>query len=74
LIKRFESEFIGRLPVFTVRHLEVETFTTSFATQKPHHQQKKRISRPTGSTYIETRPCARIAENAFLEKTGARGL
>jgi hypothetical protein len=73
----FESEFIGRLPVVTVfEHLEVEDLYNILRNPKsPIIIGKKRDFKAYGiDLQFEDKALRRIAENAFLERTGARGL
>ncbi|MBP1714459.1 MAG: family ATPase, partial [Deltaproteobacteria bacterium] len=73
----FESEFIGRLPVVTVfEHLEVEDLYNILRNPKsPIIIGKKRDFKAYGiDLQFEDEALHRIAENAFLERTGARGL
>jgi len=73
----FESEFIGRLPVVTVfEHLEVEDLYKILRNPKsPIITGKKRDFKAYGiDLQFEDDALWRIAENAFQERTGARGL
>jgi endopeptidase Clp ATP-binding regulatory subunit ClpX len=73
----FESEFIGRLPVVTVfEHLEVEDLYKILRSPKsPIIIGKKRDFKAYGmDLQFEDDALRRIAENAFQERTGARGL
>jgi endopeptidase Clp ATP-binding regulatory subunit ClpX len=73
----FESEFIGRLPVATVfEYLEVEDLYNILRSPKsPIIIGKKRDFKAYGiDLQFEDEALRRIAENAFLERTGARGL
>jgi hypothetical protein len=73
----FESEFIGRLPVVTVfEHLEVEDLYKILRNRKgPIVIGKKRDFKAYGiDLQFEDGALRRIAENAFQERTGARGL
>ena len=73
----FESEFIGRLPVVTVfEHLEVEDLYKILRNPKsPIIIGKKRDFKAYGiDLQFEEEALHRIAENAFEERTGARGL
>ena len=73
----FESEFIGRLPVVTVfEHLEVEDLYKILRNPKsPIVIGKKRDFKAYGiDIHFEDEAIRRIAENAFQERTGARGL
>jgi len=73
----FESEFIGRLPVVTVfEHLEVEDLYNILRSPKsPIIIGKKRDFKAYGiDLQFEDEALRRIAENAFQERTGARGL
>jgi endopeptidase Clp ATP-binding regulatory subunit ClpX len=73
----FESEFIGRLPVVTVfEHLEVEDLYKILRSPKsPIIFGKKRDFKAYGiDLQFEDEALHRIAENAFRERTGARGL
>jgi endopeptidase Clp ATP-binding regulatory subunit ClpX len=73
----FESEFIGRLPVVTVfEHLEVADLYKILRNPKsPITIGKKRDFKAYGiDLQFEDEALRRIAENAFLERTGARGL
>jgi ATP-dependent Clp protease ATP-binding subunit ClpX len=73
----FESEFIGRLPVVTVFELlEVEDLYNILRSPKsPIIIGKKRDFKAYGiDLQFEDEALRRIAENAFLERTGARGL
>jgi ATP-dependent Clp protease ATP-binding subunit ClpX len=73
----FESEFIGRLPVVTVfEHLEVEDLYKILRSPKsPIVIGKKRDFKAYGiHLQFEDEALRRIAENAFQERTGARGL
>ena len=73
----FESEFIGRLPVVTVfEHLEVEDLYNILRNPKsPIVSSKKRDFKAYGiDLQFEDEALHRIAENAFRERTGARGL
>jgi ATP-dependent Clp protease ATP-binding subunit ClpX len=73
----FESEFIGRLPVVTVfEHLEVEDLYQILRSPKsPIVIGKKRDFKAYGiDLQFEDEALRRIAENAFQERTGARGL
>jgi ATP-dependent Clp protease ATP-binding subunit ClpX len=73
----FESEFIGRLPVVTVfEHLEVEDLYNILRNPKsPITIGKKRDFKSYGiDLQFEDEALHRIAENAFQERTGARGL
>jgi len=73
----FESEFIGRLPVVTVfEYLEVEDLYNILRSPKsPIIIGKKRDFKAYGiDLQFEDEALRRIAENAFQERTGARGL
>jgi endopeptidase Clp ATP-binding regulatory subunit ClpX len=73
----FESEFVGRLPVVTVfEHLEVEDLYKILRSPKsPIVIGKKRDFKAYGmDLQFEDEALHHIAENAFLERTGARGL
>jgi len=73
----FESEFIGRLPVITIfEHLEVEDLYHILRSPKsPIIIGKKRDFKAYGiDLQFEDEALHRIAENAFKERTGARGL
>ena len=73
----FESEFIGRLPVVTVfEHLEIEDLYNILRNPKsPIIIAKKRDFKAYGiDLQFEDEALHRIAENAFQERTGARGL
>jgi len=73
----FESEFIGRLPVVTVfEYLEVEDLYNILRSPKsPIIIGKKRDFKAYGiALQFEDEALRRIAENAFQERTGARGL
>jgi ATP-dependent Clp protease ATP-binding subunit ClpX len=73
----FESEFIGRLPVVTVfEHLEVDDLYNILRNPKsPIIIGKKRDFKAYGiDLQFEDDSLRRIAENAFQERTGARGL
>ncbi|MDQ5986321.1 MAG: ATP-dependent Clp protease ATP-binding subunit ClpX [Syntrophus sp. SKADARSKE-3] len=73
----FESEFIGRLPVVTIfEHLEVEDLYKILRNPKsPIIVGKKRDFKSYGiDLQFEDEALHRIAENAFRERTGARGL
>ncbi len=73
----FESEFIGRLPVVTVfEYLEVEDLYNILRSPKsPITIGKKRDFKAYGiDLQFEDEALRRIAENAFQERTGARGL
>jgi endopeptidase Clp ATP-binding regulatory subunit ClpX len=73
----FESEFIGRLPVVTVfEHLEVDDLYKILRNPKsPIIMGKKRDFKAYGiHLQFEDQALRRIAENAFQERTGARGL
>jgi endopeptidase Clp ATP-binding regulatory subunit ClpX len=73
----FESEFIGRLPVVTVfEHLEVEDLYNILRSAKsPIIIGKKRDFKAYGiDLQFEDEALHRIAEDAFRERTGARGL
>jgi ATP-dependent Clp protease ATP-binding subunit ClpX len=73
----FESEFIGRLPVATVfEYLEVEDLYNILRSPKsPIIIGKKRDFKAYGiDLQFEDEALRRIAENAFQERTGARGL
>lgn len=73
----FESEFIGRLPVMTVfENLEVEDLYRILHNPKsPIIIGKKRDFKAYGiDVQFEDEALHRIAENAWNEKTGARGL
>ena len=73
----FESEFVGRLPVVTVfEYLEVEDLYKILNNPKsPIIIGKKRDFKAYGIDLQFTDGALRkIAENAFKEKTGARGL
>ena len=73
----FESEFVGRLPVVTVfEHLEVEDLYNILRSPKsPIIIGKKRDFKAYGiDLQFEDEALRRIAENAFQERTGARGL
>jgi ATP-dependent Clp protease ATP-binding subunit ClpX len=73
----FESEFIGRLPVVTVfEHLEVDDLYKILRNPKsPIVMGKKRDFKAYNiHLQFEDESLRRIAENAFQERTGARGL
>jgi len=73
----FESEFIGRLPVVTVfENLEVEDLYHILRSPKsPIIIGKKRDFKAYGiDLQFEDEALRRIAEHAFQERTGARGL
>ena len=73
----FESEFIGRLPVVTVfEHLEVDDLYKILRNPKsPIVMGKKRDFKAYGiHLQFEDQALRRIGENAFQERTGARGL
>jgi len=73
----FESEFIGRLPVVTVfEHLEVDDLYKILRNPKsPIILGKKRDFKAYNiHLQFEDESLQRIAENAFQERTGARGL
>lgn len=73
----FESEFIGRLPVVTtLEHLEVEDLYNILRNPKsPIVSGKKRDFKAYGiDLQFEDDALYRIAENAWKERTGARGL
>jgi len=73
----FESEFIGRLPVVTVfEHLEVDDLYKILRNPKsPIILGKKRDFKAYNiHLQFEDESLRRIAENAFQERTGARGL
>jgi len=73
----FESEFIGRLPVVTVfEHLEVEDLYNILRSPKsPIIMAKKKDFKAYGiDLQFEDEAMHRIAEKAFHERTGARGL
>ncbi len=73
----FESEFIGRLPVVTVfEHLEVDDLYKILSNPKsPIILGKKRDFKAYNiHLQFEDESLRRIAENAFQERTGARGL
>jgi len=73
----FESEFIGRLPVLTVfEHLEVEDLYKILRNPKsPIVIGKKRDFKAYGiHLQFEDKALREIAESAFQERTGARGL
>ncbi len=73
----FESEFIGRLPVVTVfEHLETEDLYKILRNPKsPIVIGKKRDFKAYGiDLQFEDEALRKIAENAFKERTGARGL
>lgn len=73
----FESEFIGRLPVITVfEHLEVEDLYKILKNPKsPIIISKKRDFKAYGiDLQFEDAALRRIAEKAYQERTGARGL
>ena len=73
----FESEFIGRLPVLTVfEHLEVEDLYKILRNPKsPIVIGKKRDFKAYGiHLQFEDEALREIAESAFQERTGARGL
>lgn len=73
----FESEFIGRLPVITVfEHLEVEDLYKILKNPKsPIITSKKRDFKAYGiDLQFEDAALRRIAEKAYQERTGARGL
>ena len=73
----FESEFIGRLPVVTVfEHLETEDLYKILKNPKsPILIAKKRDFKAYGiDLQFEDEALHKIAENAFKERTGARGL
>jgi len=73
----FESEFIGRLPVITVfENLEVEDLYHILRNPKsPIINSKKKDFKAYGiDLQFEYEALRLIAENAFKERTGARGL
>jgi ATP-dependent Clp protease ATP-binding subunit ClpX len=73
----FESEFIGRLPVVTIfEHLETEDLYKILRSPKsPIIIGKKRDFKSYGiDLQFEDAALHRIAEHAFKERTGARGL
>ncbi|MFC1851860.1 AAA family ATPase [candidate division CSSED10-310 bacterium] len=73
----FESEFIGRLPVITVfEHLEVEDLYRILCSPKNSIiSGKKRDFKAYGiDLHFEDEALQLIAQNASLERTGARGL
>jgi ATP-dependent Clp protease ATP-binding subunit ClpX len=73
----FESEFIGRLPVVTVfENLEVEDLYNILRNPRGSIViGKKRDFKAYGiDLQFEDEALRRIAEKAFLERTGARGL
>jgi ATP-dependent Clp protease ATP-binding subunit ClpX len=73
----FESEFIGRLPVVTVfENLEVEDLYHILCNPKgPIITSKKKDFKAYGiDLQFEDKALRLIAENAFRERTGARGL
>ncbi|MGA1795822.1 MAG: AAA family ATPase [bacterium] len=73
----FESEFVGRLPVVTVfEHLEVEDLYNILRNPKsPIIIGKKRDFKAYGiDLQFEDEALHKIAENAHMERTGARGL
>jgi ATP-dependent Clp protease ATP-binding subunit ClpX len=73
----FESEFIGRLPVVTVfEYLETEDLYKILCNPKsPILIGKKRDFKAYGiDLQFEDEALRKIAENAALERTGARGL
>lgn len=73
----FESEFIGRLPVITVfEHLEVEDLYKILKNPKsPIIISKKRDFKAYDiDLQFEDAALRRIAEKAYQERTGARGL
>jgi hypothetical protein len=73
----FESEFIGRLPVVTVfEHLEVDDLYKILRNPKSSIIiGKKRDFKSYGiDLQFEDEALRRIAENAWQERTGARGL
>ncbi len=73
----FESEFIGRLPVVTVfEPLETEDlYKILINPRNPIIIGKKRDFKAYGiDLQFEDEALHKIAENAFLESTGARGL
>jgi ATP-dependent Clp protease ATP-binding subunit ClpX len=73
----FESEFIGRLPVITVfEHLEKEDLYQILHNSKsPIIIGKKQDFKAYGIDLLfEDEALRKIAENAFAERTGARGL
>ncbi len=73
----FESEFIGRLPVITIfEYLEVEDLYRILRNPKsPITIGKKRDFKAYGiDLQFEEEALYRIAEKAWPEKTGARGL
>ncbi len=73
----FESEFIGRLPVVTVfEHLEIEDLYHILRNPKsPIVIGKKRDFKAYGiDLQFEDKALRRIAEKAWEERTGARGL
>jgi hypothetical protein len=73
----FESEFIGRLPVITVfEHLEVEDLYHILRSPKsPIIIGKKRDFKAYGiDLQFEDEALHRVAEKAYPERTGARGL
>jgi len=73
----FESEFIGRLPVVTVfEHLEIEDLYNIIRNPKsPIIIGKKRDFKAYGiDLQFTDESLRRIAENAYQERTGARGL
>jgi ATP-dependent protease Clp ATPase subunit len=73
----FESEFIGRLPVVTIfEHLETEDLSKILRNPKsPIIVGKKRDFKAYGiDLQFEDDALRKIAEDAFRERTGARGL
>ncbi len=73
----FESEFVGRLPVVTtLEHLEVEDLYNILRNPKsPIISSKKRDFKAYGiDLQFEDEALHWIAENAWQERTGARGL
>ncbi len=73
----FESEFIGRLPVITtLEHLKVEDLYNILRNPKSQIiSSKKRDFKAYGiDLQFENEALYRIAENAWKERTGARGL
>jgi len=73
----FESEFIGRLPVVTVfEHLETDDLYKILRNPKsPILVGKKRDFKAYGiDLQFEDEALLKIAQNASLERTGARGL
>jgi ATP-dependent Clp protease ATP-binding subunit ClpX len=73
----FESEFIGRLPVVTVfEHLEVDDLYKILCSPKSPIVMGKKKDFKAYNIHLqfEDEALRRIAENAFQERTGARGL